>query len=91
MTQCTRRARKKGKRTGDKTGGGGAWRAYISKQRRGKEGASRIPLKQVARQYHIIRFAGGAQWENLDSRGQAGTVSHSVSGSAFGLLGWQER
>ena len=79
------RIRKKGKRKGDKTGGGGAWRAYISEQRRGAKGASRIPLKQFARQYHIISAAGGVQWEDLVRKGKAGTVSHSVRGTAFGF------
>ena len=61
-------------------GGGGAWRAFVGQQRRGKVGERTADMQALSRQYRALSAEAKAA---LAAEGLAATVRHREGGSAF--------
>ena len=78
---------RKGKRKGQRAGGGGAHRAFVSEETRGRtfaDDADRIDFFQkLWARYRTLRAENGPAWKRLCQIGAAGTTSAAKGGFAF--------
>lgn len=79
------RRRRFGRYVGGRTGGGGPWRRFVSKQCAG--GGLRqqtSELCELGPRYQSLKREAGQEWQQLRREGDAGTVSHRAGARSFG-------